>query len=58
MSINIDLGKKYFLQKLYRMKGSIFNLSYIFALKPLFFEKNEIKKKKLPKSIKGAVPNW
>ena len=30
----------------------------IFALKPLFFEKNEIikKKKKLPKPIKGAVP--
>ena len=43
VSINIDLGKKYFLQKLKRMKRSIFNFRYIFALKTLFFEKNEIK---------------
>ena len=43
MSININLGKKYFLQKLQRMKRSIFNVLRIFALKPLFSEKNEIK---------------
>ena len=38
------------------MKRSIFNVLYIFALKPLFFEKNEIFKK-LTKPIKGAVLN-
>ena len=39
------------------MKRSISNDPYIFDLKPLFCEKNEILKKKLPKPIKGAVPN-
>ena len=43
MSISIDLQKKNFLQKLQRAEGSIFNVLHIFALKPLVFEKNEIK---------------
>ena len=43
MSINIDVGKKYFVQKSKRMKRPIFNVLQIFALKLLFFEKNKIK---------------
>ena len=43
--------KKYFSQKLQRIKGSFFNVLHMFALKPLFIEKNEIfeKKKKFQK---------
>ena len=43
MSINIGLGKTYFLQKLWPVKRSIFNVPYIFVLILLFFDKNEIK---------------
>ena len=42
MLINIDLGHKYSVQKLYRMKRYTFDVLHIFAVKPLFFEINQI----------------
>ena len=46
LSINIDVGKKYFSQHSKRMKRYIFDVLCIFALKPLFFEKHGIFKQK------------
>ena len=37
------------------MKRSIFDVSYIFALKPLFFEKNEIKWNQIDRHTMGGV---
>ena len=54
MLINIDLGKKCFLQKLKRMKRSIFNVLYVFSLKLLFFEKNQIKLNRTGRHTTGS----
>ena len=58
MSMNIDLGKKYFLQKLEQMKRSIFNVRHTFALEPLFLEKNEIKWNQTDRHTMGSFSKF
>ena len=58
ISININLGKKYYLKKLQRMKRSIFNVQHIFVLKTLFLGKNEIKCNQRDRHTMGSLSQF